>query len=106
MKKYQILDTENTRDFAFSLIGMTFEGEVDSAPYINLHTCDGDILFAIDEVEEVINERQTDLLKQLQEIVSKVYDEQQNDEVFKNKLSNISLYNKSLKECFEMVEEL
>ena len=52
MKKYQILDTENTRDFAFSLICMTFEGETERE-YINLHTCDGDLLFAVDEVKEV-----------------------------------------------------
>ena len=52
MKKYQILDTESTREFAFSLIGMTFEGETESE-YINLHTCDGDLLFAHNEVKEV-----------------------------------------------------
>ena len=52
MKRYIILDTEVTRDFAFSLIGMMFKGEI-KGEYINLHTCDGDLLFAHNEVKEL-----------------------------------------------------
>jgi hypothetical protein len=52
MKRYKILDTDSTRYFAYSLIGMMFEGEI-QGQYINLHTCDGELLFAFDEVEEI-----------------------------------------------------
>jgi len=54
MNKYKILNVESVHDFAESLIGMTFEGEWDKG-YINLHTCDGDILFSRLEVEVVID---------------------------------------------------
>lgn len=52
MKRYLILDTEVTRDFAESLIGMVFKGEL-KGEYINLQTCDGDLLFAYNEVKEL-----------------------------------------------------
>ena len=43
---YTILDTESTRDFAESLIGMTFQTTgftkvVNGIKYIELNTCDG-----------------------------------------------------------------
>ena len=52
MKRYIILDTEATRDLAGSLIGMMFKGETERE-YINLHTCDGDLLFAHNEVKDL-----------------------------------------------------
>ena len=44
--EYTILDTESTRDFAESLIGMTFQTTgftkvVNGIKYIELNTCDG-----------------------------------------------------------------
>ena len=55
---YTILDTESTRDFAGSLIGMTFKATgynkfIDGVEYIQLNTCDGELLFAEDEIELV-----------------------------------------------------
>ena len=56
--EYTILDTESTRDFAESLIGMTFQTTgftkvVNSIKYIELNTCDGELLFAEDEIQIV-----------------------------------------------------
>ena len=56
--EYTILDTESTRDFAGSLIGMTFEITgytkfINGVEYIELNTCDGELLFAEDEVQLV-----------------------------------------------------
>ena len=56
--EYTILDTESTRDFAGSLIGMTFKITgytkfINGVEYIELNTCDGDLLFAEDEIEIV-----------------------------------------------------
>ena len=56
--EYTILDTESTRDFAGSLIGMTFEITgytkfINGVEYIELDTCDGELLFAEDEIELV-----------------------------------------------------
>ena len=56
--EYTILDTESTRDFAGSLIGMTFEITgytkiINGVEYIELDTCDGELLFAEDEIEIV-----------------------------------------------------
>ena len=55
---YTILDTESIRDFAGSLIGMTFEVTgytkfINGIEYIELYTCDGKLLFAEDEIELV-----------------------------------------------------
>ena len=55
---YTILDTESTRDFAGSLIGMTFKATgynkfINGVEYIELDTCDGELLFAEDEIELV-----------------------------------------------------
>ena len=55
---YTILDTESTRDFAESLIGMTFKITgytkfINGVEYIELDTCDGELLFAEDEIEIV-----------------------------------------------------
>ena len=55
---YTILDTESTRDFAESLIGMTFKITgytkfINGVEYIELNTCDGELLFAEDEIEIV-----------------------------------------------------
>ena len=55
---YTILDTESTRDFAESLIGMTFKITgytkfINGVEYIELDTCDGELLFAEDEIELV-----------------------------------------------------
>ena len=55
---YTILDTESTRDFAESLIGMSFISTgftkvVNGVKYIELDTCDGELLFAEDEIEIV-----------------------------------------------------
>ena len=55
---YTILDTESVRDFAESLIGMTFEVTgytkfINGVEYIELNTCDGELLFAEDEIEIV-----------------------------------------------------
>ena len=55
---YTILDTESTRDFAESLIGMTFKITgytkfINGIEYIELNTCDGELLFAEDEIEIV-----------------------------------------------------
>ena len=56
--EYTILDTESTRDFAESLIGMTFKITgytkfINGVEYIELDTCDGELLFAEDEIELV-----------------------------------------------------
>ena len=55
---YTILDTESTRDFAESLICMTFKATgynkfINGVEYIQLDTCDGKLLFAEDEIELV-----------------------------------------------------
>ena len=55
---YTILDTESTEDFAESLIGMTFKITgytkfINGVEYIELDTCDGELLFAEDEIELV-----------------------------------------------------
>ena len=55
---YTILNTESTRDFAGSLIGMTFKATgytkfINGVEYIELNTCDGELLFAEDEIEIV-----------------------------------------------------
>ena len=56
--KYTILETESTMDFAESLIGMTFKITgytkfINGVEYIELDTCDGELLFAEDEIELV-----------------------------------------------------
>ena len=56
--EYTILETESTMDFAESLIGMTFEITgytkfINGVEYIELNTCDGELLFAEDEIEIV-----------------------------------------------------
>ena len=56
--EYKILDTESTRDFAEGLIGKSFIStgftkEVNGVKYIELDTCDGELLFAEDEVQLV-----------------------------------------------------
>ena len=56
--EYTILDTESVKDFAESLIGMTFEVTgytkfINGVEYIELDTCDGELLFAEDEIEIV-----------------------------------------------------
>lgn len=53
--KYKILNTETTRDFADGLIGKTFEKTGWERGYIILNTCDGELMFLPDEVEEVTN---------------------------------------------------
>ena len=55
---YTILDTESVRDFAGSLIGMTFEATgytkmINDVEYIELNTCDGELLFSENEIELV-----------------------------------------------------
>ena len=55
---YTILDTESTRDFAEGLIGKSFIStgltkEVTGDKYIEIDTCDGELLFAEDEVQLV-----------------------------------------------------
>lgn len=52
MKRYIILDNENTRDFAEGLIGHICTGEKQEK-YIKLNTVCGELLFDKDEVEEV-----------------------------------------------------
>ena len=56
--KYTILDTDSVRDFAGSLIGMSFKATgftkvINGVIYIELDTCDGELLFAADEIEIV-----------------------------------------------------
>ena len=56
--EYTILDTESTRDFAESLIGMSFQTTgftkvINGVNYIELDTCDGELLFAEDEIQIV-----------------------------------------------------
>ena len=56
--EYTILDTESVKDFAESLIGMTFKITgytkfINGVEYIELDTCDGELLFAEDEIELV-----------------------------------------------------
>ena len=56
--KYTILDTDSVRDFAGSLIGMSFRATgstkvINGVNYIELDTCDGELLFAKDEIEIV-----------------------------------------------------
>ena len=56
--EYTILDTESVKDFAESLIGMTFKITgytkfINGVEYIELDTCDGELLFAEDEIEIV-----------------------------------------------------
>ena len=55
---YTILDTESVRDFAGSLIGMTFKATgftkmINDVEYIELNTCDGELLFSENEIELV-----------------------------------------------------
>ena len=55
---YTILDTESTRDFAESLIGKSFQATgftkvINGVNYIELDTCDGELLFAEDELQIV-----------------------------------------------------
>ena len=55
---YTILDTESTRDFAEGLIGKSFRSTgftkvVNDIKYIELDTCDGELLFAEDELQVV-----------------------------------------------------
>ena len=55
---YTILDTESVKDFAGSLIGMTFKITgytkfINGIEYIELDTCDGELLFAENEIELV-----------------------------------------------------
>ena len=57
-KEYTILDTESVKDFAGSLIGMIFKATgftkvINGVNYIELDTCDGELLFAEDEIEIV-----------------------------------------------------
>ena len=56
--EYTILDTESVKDFAGSLIGMTFKITgytkiINGVEYIELDTCDGKLLFAEDEIKIV-----------------------------------------------------
>ena len=56
--EYTILDTESVKDFAESLIGMIFKATgftkvINGVNYIELDTCDGELLFAEDEIEIV-----------------------------------------------------
>ena len=56
--EYTILDTESVKDFAESLIGMTFKITgytkfINGVEYIELNTCDGELLFAENEIELV-----------------------------------------------------
>ena len=56
--EYTILDTESVKDFAESLIGMTFKitgytKMINGVEYIELNTCDGELLFAENEIELV-----------------------------------------------------
>ena len=56
--EYTILETESTMDFAESLIGMTFKVTgytkfINGVEYIELDTCDGELLFAEDVVQLV-----------------------------------------------------
>ena len=55
---YTILDTESVKDFAESLIGMTFKATgytkmINDVEYIELNTCDGELLFSENEIEIV-----------------------------------------------------
>ena len=55
---YTILDTESTRDFAEGLIGMSFKATgftkmINDVNYIELDTCDGELLFAENEIKIV-----------------------------------------------------
>ena len=55
---YTILDTESVKDFAESLIGMTFKATghtkmINDVEYIELNTCDGELLFSENEIELV-----------------------------------------------------
>ena len=54
--KYTILDTDSVRDFAGSLIGMSFRATgstkvINGVNYIELDTCDGELLFAEEELQ-------------------------------------------------------
>ena len=56
--EYTILDTESVKDFAESLIGMTFKATgytkmINDVEYIELNTCDGELLFSENEIEIV-----------------------------------------------------
>ena len=58
-KEYTILDTESVKDFAESLIGMIFKATgftkvINGVNYIELDTCDGDLLFAEDELHQIV----------------------------------------------------
>lgn len=50
---YKILDTETTRDLVPDLIGDTFLKVGTKDGYIKLDTCDGVLLFAASEIQEV-----------------------------------------------------
>ena len=57
-KEYTILDTESVKDFAESLIGMIFKATgftkmINGVNYIELDTCDGELLFAENEIKIV-----------------------------------------------------
>ena len=56
--EYTILDTDSVRDFAGSLIGMSFKATgstkvINGVNYIELDTCDGELLFAEEEIKIV-----------------------------------------------------
>ena len=57
--EYTILDTDSVRDFAGSLIGMSFKATgftkvINGVNYIELDTCDGELLFAEDELQQIV----------------------------------------------------
>lgn len=58
MKKYIILDTEETREFCESLIGSTCiklgEEIKNDILYLNMETEDGELVFLESEVKEVL----------------------------------------------------
>ena len=69
MKKYVILDTESTRDFANSLIGMIFEGELVEDNTFKLNTLDGELFFNDNEVAE-LDENYTKIYNYCERILS------------------------------------
>ena len=82
MKKYVILDTESTRDFANSLIGMIFEGELLEDNTFKLNTLDGELFFNDNEVAK-LDENHTKIYNYcemiLSETVSVNADEKKNE---------------------------
>ena len=107
MKKYIIKDVNSVYDFAGSLIGMTFEStgtEVkNDITYIKLNTCDGELLFNENEVEEVKNIFTIEYVRaeNLNNPVCRQYTNRNTDEMQDIFDKQVKILKKQNKECIQ-----